>query len=44
MLKPQRPLWNGFMQMVHEGEHPGQASVIFMQMINIKSNDESCIL
>ena len=41
MLKPQRPLWNGFMQMIHKGEHPGQASVIFMPMTDIKSSDES---
>ena len=44
MLKPQRPLWNGFMQMVHKGEHPGQSSVIFMPIIDMKSSDESWIL
>ena len=44
MLKPQRPLWNGFMQMVHKCEHPGQSSVIFMPMIDMESSDESCIL
>ena len=44
MLKPQRPLWNGFMQMVQKGEHPGQSSVIFMPMIDMKSSDESYIL
>ncbi len=43
-LKPERPLWNGFMQMVHNGEHPGQSSIIFMPMIDMKSSDESCIL
>ena len=32
------------MQMVHKSEHPGQASVIFMSMIDMKSSDESCIL
>ena len=44
MLKPLRPLWNGFMQMIHKGEHPGQSSIIFMPMIDMKSSDESCIL
>ena len=44
MLILQGPLWNGFMQMIHKGEHPGQASVTFMPMIDMKSSDESCIL
>ena len=44
LLKPPKPLWNGFMQMIHKGEHPGQTSVIFMPMIDMKSSDESCIL
>ena len=26
------------------GEHPGQSSVIFMEMLDMKSSDESCIL
>eukprot|EP00794_Sanderia_malayensis_P020950 gene20950-23000_t len=43
-LKPERPMWNGFMQMVHNGEHPGQSSIIFMPMIDMKSSDESCIM
>ena len=44
VLKPQRPLCNGFMQMVHNGEHPGQSSFIFMPMIDMNLSDESCIL
>ena len=32
------------MQMIHIGEHPEQASVIFMPMIDMKSSDESYIL
>lgn len=43
ILRPSRPSWNGFMQMVHEGGHPGQSSVVFMPMIDMKSSDESCI-
>ena len=42
-LKPKRPLWNGFMQMVHTGSHPGESSVAFMPMIDLKANDETCI-
>ena len=36
LLKPESPLWNGFMQMVNKGSHPGQSSVIFMPMIDMK--------
>ena len=43
LLKPRRPLWNGFMQMVHTGSHPGESSVAFMPMIDLKVNDEMCI-
>ena len=44
LLKSQRPLWNGYMQMVHKGDHPGKSSVIFMPMIDMPSSDMSCIL
>ena len=43
LLNPKRPLWNGFMQMIQKGSHPGKASVIFMPMIDMKSSNESCI-
>ena len=29
ILKPKRPLWNGFKQMVHTGSDPGESSVAF---------------
>ena len=32
------------MQIIYKGDHPGQSSVIFMPMIDMKSSDESCIL
>ena len=44
VLKPQRLMWNGLMQMVHNGERPGESSVIFIPMIDMKLSDESCIL
>ena len=43
LLKPKRPLWNGFMHMVHTGSHPGKSFVAFMPMIDLKANDETCI-
>ena len=43
LLRPDRPSWNGYMQMVSQGSHPGVSSVFFMPMIDLKSNDEVCI-
>ena len=43
LLRPQRPSWNGFMQMIQHGPHPGKSSVHFMPMIDLKSNDETCL-
>ena len=43
LLQPERPSWNGFMQMVSQGSHPGASSVFFMPMIDLKSSDEICI-
>ena len=31
------------MQMVHTGSHPGDSSVPFMPMIDLKGNDETCL-
>ena len=31
------------MQMVHTGSHPGESSVAFMPMVDLKANDEICI-
>ena len=44
LLKPERPLWNEFMQMIYKGDRPEQSSVIFMPMIDMKFSNESCIL
>ena len=43
LLKPKRLLWNGFMQMVHIHSYPGESSVPFMPIIDLKANDETCI-
>ena len=38
-----RPAWSGIMQFVYQGDHPGKASVMFLPMIDMNSNDTTCI-
>ena len=38
-----RPAWSGMMQLSHRGNHPGQSSVTFLPMIDMSSNDPTCI-
>jgi hypothetical protein len=40
LLKPDRPLWNGYMQMISKGTHPGEASIIFMPMRDMSASDK----
>ena len=40
--KPQ-PSWQGVMQMIHRGSHPGKSSIKFLPMIDMSSSDPSCI-
>ena len=40
--KPQ-PSWQGVMQMIHQGSHPGKSSIKFLPMIDMSSSDPSCI-
>ena len=42
-LRSPRPAWAGFMQMIHKGNHPGQASVMFLPMIDMKPTDMTCV-
>jgi len=42
-LKSPCPSWSGTMQMVHKGDFPGQASFLFLPMIDINPGDNSCI-
>ena len=42
-LRSPRPAWAGFMQMIHRGNHPGQASVMFLLMIDMKPTDMTCV-
>ncbi len=43
LLQCPRPGWNGLMQLVHKGRHPGKASVLFLPMIDLNPSDMSCI-
>ena len=38
-----RPAWAGMMQILHHGQHPGKASVMFLPMIDLDPGDTSCI-
>ncbi len=38
-----RPAWSGMMQFVHQGDHPGKASVMFLPIIDMNSSDSTCI-
>ena len=44
LQNPQQPLWDGYMQTVNTGNHPGWASTFFMPMIDLKSTYLVCIL
>ena len=41
LLQPERPSWNGYMQMVSQGSYPGISSVYSMPVIDLKSSDEA---
>jgi 5'-3' exonuclease len=42
-VRSPRPSWTGMMQMVHKGEHPGEASIMFLPMIDLSPSDLDCI-
>ena len=43
VLSVERPLWSGFMQMIHKGDHPQPSSVMFLPIIHLDPNDPACI-
>ena len=43
VLSVDRPLWSGFMQMVHQGDHRQTSSAMFLPMIDLDPNDPTCI-
>ena len=42
-VRSPRPSWTGMMHMVSHREHPGQASVVFLPMIDLNPSDLTCI-
>lgn len=42
-LSVHRPLWSGFLQLVHRGEHPQPSSVLFPLLIDLDPSDPTCI-
>ena len=43
VLSMDRPLWSGFMQMIHQGDHPQLSSAMFPPMIDLDPNDPTLI-
>ena len=43
MFGSPRPAWSGMMQLVHEGEHPGKSSAMFLPMIDMNPSDTTCV-
>ena len=43
LFRSPRPAWSGMTQFMHHGDHPGKASVMFLPMIDMNSNDTTCI-
>ena len=42
-LKSPRPAWNGMMQMLQNGPHPGKSSIFFLPMLDLNPGDMSCV-
>ena len=38
-----RPAWLGYMQMVNNGDHPGQSSTMFLPMVDLDPSDMTCV-
>ena len=43
LLKCERPSWNGYILMISKGTHPGESTLSFITMIEMKATNESCI-
>ena len=44
LLSAERPAWSGLMQAVHEGNHTGKSSVLFLPMIDMTPSDVTCVM
>ena len=38
-----RPEWSSLMQMVQKGQHQGQSSALYLQLIEMNPNDLTCV-
>ena len=38
-----RPNWNGFMQDISQGDHPGKSESVMLPIIDLDSKDDNCI-
>ena len=43
LVRPMKPLWNGFLRLSHKGPIPAKAAIHFEPMIDMQSSDYSCI-
>ena len=43
LVKPMKPLWNGFMKASYDGSRPSKTAIHFERMIDIPCSDYSCI-
>jgi len=44
IFRSPRPAWSGMMQFVHQGDHPGKASVKFLPIIDMNASDSACVV
>ena len=44
LLSAECPAWSGLMQAVHEGNHTGKSSVLFLPMIDMTPSDVTCVM
>ena len=42
-VRSPRPAWSGIMQMAHTGYYPGQASVLFLPMLDLDPGNVPCV-
>ena len=38
-----RPMWSGYMQGLHKGDHQGPCSEFFLPMVDLTPNDPTCV-
>ena len=43
LVKPMKPIWDGFMKRTNNGTYPGKSVIHFLPMIDLKATDYSCL-